>query len=84
MPKTKQKPPKNIHELRLRMAEVFAGIQNDEVDLPTANALTKAASAIINACKVEVINNQIMRNVRTIDFLLTEKEMDEKRMIEHN
>lgn len=63
------KPVSNLSELRYKMADLMAAIENEDIELATANGITKAAGVIVNACKVEVANNYAMGVTKSIDFI---------------
>lgn len=70
---SKKKPVKNIQELRFKLAELYAALENDEVDVSKAKAMVGAASAIINTCKIELLNNQVVGQTKQIDFISNEQ-----------
>jgi hypothetical protein len=69
----KKKPVKNIQELRYKLAELYAALENDEVEISKAKVMVGAASAIINTCKVELLNNQVIGETKQIDFISDEQ-----------
>lgn len=69
MSRVKQTAVQNIQELRYKMAEKFAALENGEISTGEAKAYIGIASVIVNACKVEVINNHALGVVKNIDFL---------------
>lgn len=69
MSRTKVKPVKNISELRYKMADVMAAIENDEIELGKANGIIKAAGIIVNACKAEAVYNYTSGVTKAIDFI---------------
>lgn len=66
---SKKKPVKNIQELRFKLSELYAALENDEIEIGRAKVMVGAASAIINTCKVELLNNQVIGETSQIDFL---------------
>lgn len=69
---SKKKPVKNIQDLRFKLSELYAALENDEVEISKAKVMVGAASAIINTCKVELLNNQVIGETSQIDFLSSE------------
>lgn len=51
------------------MAEKFAALENGEITVGEAKAFTGIASAIVNTCKIEMINNATIGVTKAIDFL---------------
>lgn len=66
---SKKKPVKNIQDLRFKLSELYAALENDEVEISKAKVMVGAASAIINTCKVELLGDQLIGQTRQIDFL---------------
>lgn len=62
-------PVKNMSELRFKLAEKFAALENGEISVGDAKAFAGIASAIINTCKVEMVNNSMLGAIKEIDFL---------------
>ena len=65
----KQKSIASIQELRLKMAEKFAALENGEISIGEAKAFTGMASVMVNACKIELGNNMYNGVTSAIDFL---------------
>lgn len=59
----------NISELRFKLAEKFAALENGEISVSEAKAFAGIASAIVNTCKLEMINNSTNGITKEIDFL---------------
>jgi hypothetical protein len=66
---SKKKPVKYIQELRYKLSELYAALENEEIEVSRAKVMVGAASAIINTCKVELLNSQIIGETTQIDFL---------------
>ncbi|MBC7510412.1 MAG: hypothetical protein H7320_16945 [Ferruginibacter sp.] len=59
----------NIQELRYKLAEKFAALENDEISIGQAKAFTGLAMAIVKTCQIEAFNNESIGVQTSIDFL---------------
>lgn len=75
MQSKKKRPVKNIDDLRFRMCEIFADLQNDEIDESKTRTLSQVAQVILNTVKVEMINNQMSGIAKQVDFLKAENQL---------
>ncbi len=67
-----KKPVISIQELRYKMAEKFAALENGEITTSEAKAFVGIASVIVNSCKIEYMNNVSSGITNGIDFLVDE------------
>lgn len=67
---TNKKPVTSIQELRYKMAEKFAALENGEITTSEAKAFVGIASVIVNSCKIEYLNNASAGVTDSIDFLV--------------
>ena len=65
----KQKPVKNLQELRLKISEKFAALENEEITVQQAMGFAAMAKVMISCVRVEMYNNEMKGIVQNIDFL---------------
>lgn len=70
MAKKATKPVASLSELRYKMAEKIWEFENGEISEGQINAVSKAATVIVNTFKVEIIGNQVSGNTNAIDFVI--------------
>jgi hypothetical protein len=67
------KPVSNIQQLRFRILEKFADLENKKITVSEAKAFTGIAAVVVNSCKAEIVNNQLSKDAsRSIDFMEAE------------
>ena len=54
VPRKQITAPKNLHELRLRLCEMYADVSNDRAMVPQADSASNVAGKIINITKLEL------------------------------
>lgn len=76
--KTASKPVNNIQELRYKLAELYAKLEDGAIEPSLAKQMNMAAANIIKTVQVDLIKSQSIGLVSDIDFILTEKELEER------
>jgi hypothetical protein len=71
----RKKSVTNIDDLRYRLSEKFAALENGEIDVAQAKAYTGLAAQIINSCKVQLMQQDIMGVAREIEYLKNPSEL---------
>lgn len=69
MQRQKAKPIADLSELRYKMCEKMAAFEDGEISSVEAKTYIGFGTVIVNSCKVEMVRDQAMGVVRSIDFI---------------
>jgi len=72
----------SLPELRFKLAELWADIDDRSVEMSEANVKVKIADVIVKSIVAEGMKNKIEGVVKTIDFIDTENQGETKMLID--
>lgn len=81
MQKRKIRAPKNLEDLNYLMSDMIAECYNDEIDLRVADRVFKASIVLVNSVRTQSISDNQRGVSRVSDFLLSHKEIEERKKI---